>query len=213
LYLHDPSIHLTTQAVYFDSNGRSNAWRWPRQHDRRDIPTSESSPIGTPNWSVLKQQDLGPTQTCRQLRAESLPISRRKKTHIIALYDLPSYVKIFPRSGFGDDSKFSGKVAVDLYPDTTYSGNDERVSIKPLIEIYSASNFKVEFLSHDASVGDLQQLLSFDRGSTWEAYVRDAVFMIEVRVVKGLIHLAVYTRPGHNHDLLMAHSLAGTERG
>jgi hypothetical protein len=124
-------------------------------------------PIGTPDWSVLKHQDLDLTQTCRHLRAESLPISRRKTTHIIALYDLPSCVKVYLRSGFGDDSKVAGKVAVDLYPDTKYSDNDERVSIKPLIEIYSAAspNFKVEFLSHNASARDLQQLLSYVRDS------------------------------------------------
>lgn len=184
----------------------------PTRLTSHEHPIRGTWPISSSNWALLQQQSLGLTQTCQQLRNEFLPVLRAKTTHIVALYDLPTYVKVYLRGTFGNDPNVVGKLIVDLNPPTPYTREEPRVSIKSLIEVYTAANpnFTVQFRDTHRirstlhGVPDLQQLVSFARGSTWESYARDCVQLISIRIWNGVC-LRVDMRKGCDHNLVRIH--------
>ena len=174
-----------------------------------------------PDWSAAQQQFLGLAQTCRELRAELLPVYRAKIPHQVCLQYLRPYTldffSVFARAHNG----VVGKLIIDLHVDPLQPATNRAIDVERIPSIYSAANrertnFEIRITDSTKDnpqapevIRDLESLFTFAHGSKWDHYLRDAIGKIRLGIHGDAFEfMTIWINKGFNEGLDTAEQMA-----
>jgi hypothetical protein len=183
------------------------------------MPKDRKKPADISKWADLQQQFLGLTQTCRQLRAEFMPVYRTKTVHEVHIADIPKYVGDYIQAGISEDKDATGNIVIELPSGNERVDRMHSVYLTPLIRLrlavtYSKPKFLVRFRYEHGSLfyhgpglaRELDQLVSFERTtdapSAWELYVRNALHAVCIKTDGPRVGLRMYVKRGHDEEFI-----------
>lgn len=135
------------------------------------------------DYAIQDRKLLGLTRTCRQIRADLMPICLENTTVLIPYYQVNQYISAFVDSQHGALEDAVGKIVL-LRPSVTKTCSI--VDFAPLIRLIArAPQFTVSFQDEDANDFDentfISALLNTHHNPQWDIYAASSLYQINIR--------------------------------